>query len=192
MEIKEDVVLESTKVQKGKITSVAIEEAYARLGDFKLQDINLRFKSGEFFVILGPSGAGKTVLLDLIAGFVFPKQGRVLLDELDVPTCRPKSGASEFAITAPEPSAEDILQNKGKGMRPYEVMTTVYVVLFAVWLAGPMLLNVITLVPCFVPWKVNRSVPPVPAIVVLEVLAPLTNARLTNVMEELSKVGCQS
>jgi len=62
------------------MTSVAVEGAYARLGDFRLYDINVSVASGEFFVILGPSGAGKTVLLDLIAGFVYPRQGRVLLD----------------------------------------------------------------------------------------------------------------
>ncbi len=66
------------------MTAVSIESAHASLGDFRLRDISLRVASGEFFVILGPSGAGKTVLLDLIAGFVYPQQGRVLLDEVDV------------------------------------------------------------------------------------------------------------
>jgi molybdate/tungstate transport system ATP-binding protein len=66
------------------MTSVAVEGAYASLGDFRLQDISVSVESGEFFVILGPSGAGKTVLLDLIAGFVYPRQGRVLLDGADI------------------------------------------------------------------------------------------------------------
>ncbi|MCJ7639306.1 MAG: ATP-binding cassette domain-containing protein, partial [Euryarchaeota archaeon] len=66
------------------MTTVTVEDAHATLGDFKLRDISLNVASGEFFVILGPSGAGKTVLLDLIAGFVYPRQGRVLLDDADV------------------------------------------------------------------------------------------------------------
>ena len=66
------------------MTSVAVDGAYARLGDFSLEDINLNVESGEFFVILGPSGAGKTILLDLIAGFIYPRLGRVLLDGADV------------------------------------------------------------------------------------------------------------
>ena len=66
------------------MTTVSVEGAHATLGDFKLRDISLNVASGEFFVILGPSGAGKTVLLDLIAGFVYPRQGRVLLDDADV------------------------------------------------------------------------------------------------------------
>jgi molybdate/tungstate transport system ATP-binding protein len=73
------------------MTSVAVEGAYASLGDFRLQDISVSVESGEFFVILGPSGAGKTVLLDLIAGFIYPRQGRVLFDGADItflPTAR--------------------------------------------------------------------------------------------------------
>jgi molybdate/tungstate transport system ATP-binding protein len=66
------------------MTSVAVDGAYARLGDFSLEDITLNVESGEFFVILGPSGAGKTVLLDLVAGFIYPRLGRVLLDGADV------------------------------------------------------------------------------------------------------------
>ncbi|MGZ4891096.1 MAG: ATP-binding cassette domain-containing protein, partial [Halobacteriota archaeon] len=66
------------------MTTVSVEGAQATLGDFKLRDINFNVASGEFFVILGPSGAGKTVLLDLIAGFIYPRQGRVLLDGTDV------------------------------------------------------------------------------------------------------------
>ncbi len=72
-------------------------------------------------------------------------------------------------------------------------MTTVYTVLFIVWLVVVLtLLNVITVVPSFTPWKRNRSVPSTPATVALDVLAPLANARVTNVRDELSKVGCQS
>jgi molybdate/tungstate transport system ATP-binding protein len=66
------------------MTTISVEDAYASLGDFTLRDINLNVASGEFFVILGPSGAGKSILLDLIAGFVLPRRGRVLLDNVDV------------------------------------------------------------------------------------------------------------
>jgi molybdate/tungstate transport system ATP-binding protein len=66
------------------MTSVDVEHAYVKLGQFTLEDINLRVKSEEFFVILGPSGAGKTVLLDLIAGFTYPSKGKVFIDTDDV------------------------------------------------------------------------------------------------------------
>jgi molybdate/tungstate transport system ATP-binding protein len=37
-------------------------------------------KEGEYFVLLGPTGAGKTVLLDLVMGFHTPDKGRIVLD----------------------------------------------------------------------------------------------------------------
>lgn len=39
-----------------------------RLAGFHLQDISLEVKPWEYFVILGPTGSGKTVLLECIAG----------------------------------------------------------------------------------------------------------------------------
>ncbi|MCC5974247.1 MAG: ABC transporter ATP-binding protein [Rubellimicrobium sp.] len=44
-----------------------------------LSDISLTFGDGEFFGLLGPSGSGKTTLLRLIAGFLFPDRGRILI-----------------------------------------------------------------------------------------------------------------
>ncbi len=39
------------------------------MGDFKLDNINFSVKKGEYFVLLGQSGSGKTLLLESIAGF---------------------------------------------------------------------------------------------------------------------------
>ncbi|MDO8886887.1 ABC transporter ATP-binding protein [Candidatus Oleimmundimicrobium sp.] len=59
---------------------IEIENLDIDLGEFKLRDINLSIKEDEVFVILGPSGAGKTVLLEAIAGFFPPKKGSIILD----------------------------------------------------------------------------------------------------------------
>ena len=45
--------------------------------DFSLTDLNFTVKAGEFFVILGPSGAGKTLILEIMAGLIRPDSGRV-------------------------------------------------------------------------------------------------------------------
>ncbi|MFC1595867.1 ABC transporter ATP-binding protein [Candidatus Margulisiibacteriota bacterium] len=54
------------------------------LGQFALKSINLEIAENEYFVILGPSGAGKTVLLELIAGLCSPDQGVILLHGQDM------------------------------------------------------------------------------------------------------------
>ncbi|HOR13043.1 MAG TPA: ATP-binding cassette domain-containing protein, partial [Clostridia bacterium] len=53
-------------------------------GDAALININLYIKNGEFLTLLGPSGCGKTTMLRIIAGFVQPSSGRVLMDGKDV------------------------------------------------------------------------------------------------------------
>jgi phospholipid/cholesterol/gamma-HCH transport system ATP-binding protein len=48
-----------------------------------LRDINLRIEPGEIFVIMGPSGSGKSVLLRQIAGLDLPTSGTARIEGLD-------------------------------------------------------------------------------------------------------------
>jgi len=45
-----------------------------------LQQINLIMEDGDFVVTIGASGCGKSTLLNLIAGFLAPTEGRIMLD----------------------------------------------------------------------------------------------------------------
>jgi len=54
-----------------------LKNIYKRLGDFNLKDINMEINEGEYFVILGPTGTGKTVVLEVIAGMYRPDRGEV-------------------------------------------------------------------------------------------------------------------
>lgn len=47
---------------------LSLDRLSLTLGEFRLNDISLDIKKGEFFVILGKSGAGKTLILESIAG----------------------------------------------------------------------------------------------------------------------------
>jgi len=45
-----------------------------------LKNVSLELKEGEIMSVLGPSGCGKTTLLNIVAGFLAPTEGQVLLD----------------------------------------------------------------------------------------------------------------
>ena len=57
--------------------SIRLRNINKDFGDFHLSDIDLNIDNGEFFVILGPSGAGKTLILEILAGLTRPDRGAV-------------------------------------------------------------------------------------------------------------------
>ena len=46
--------------------------------------LSLRIEHGEFMALLGPSGCGKTTTLNLLAGFIEPSEGAILIDTRSV------------------------------------------------------------------------------------------------------------
>ena len=46
-----------------------------------LSNLNLNIKDGEFFVLLGPTGAGKTTTLRIISGLEKPDSGKIMFNE---------------------------------------------------------------------------------------------------------------
>ncbi len=55
-----------------------------------VRDFNLPVEGGEFCTLLGPSGSGKTTTLMMIAGFVQPTRGRILINGSDVTRLPPQ------------------------------------------------------------------------------------------------------
>jgi spermidine/putrescine transport system ATP-binding protein len=70
--------------------SVQIDNVTHRYGrTTALKNVGLAVTPGEFVTFLGPSGCGKTTLLRVIAGFLRPSEGRVLLQGRDVTAVPP-------------------------------------------------------------------------------------------------------
>lgn len=69
---------------------IQIDNVSIHLGEFDLRNIRLQIHEGEYFVLLGPTGAGKSVLLECIAGIYAPDSGRVLIGGQDVTRLYPE------------------------------------------------------------------------------------------------------
>ncbi len=65
--------------------SIVLEHLTKRYGGHPVvNDVSLEIADGEFFVLLGSSGSGKTTVLNMVAGLSGVDQGRILLHGRDV------------------------------------------------------------------------------------------------------------
>lgn len=63
-----------------------------------LKDISLEVSAGETIAVVGPSGAGKTTLINLIPRFFDPQQGKILIDGMDIKFIQKQSLREQIAI----------------------------------------------------------------------------------------------
>jgi len=75
---------------------IEIKNLAVDLGTFQLQDINLKIEPGEYFIILGPTGSGKTILLESIAGLYPIKSGEIWLNGREVTKLEPEKRGIGF------------------------------------------------------------------------------------------------
>lgn len=66
------------KIIEFKNVDLAFQTKTQKIEIFK--DLNISFSKGEFVTIMGPSGMGKSTLLNLISGFVKPNEGEILVN----------------------------------------------------------------------------------------------------------------
>ncbi len=67
-----------------------------------LKNVNFKIKKGEILALVGPSGGGKSTLVDLIPRFYDPVQGSILLDDIDIKKIKIKSLRSMMGIVTQE------------------------------------------------------------------------------------------
>ena len=63
---------------------ITIENLSLQLGDFKLNDLNMSLPAGEYGVLMGPTGCGKTTIVEAICGLRRIVSGKIVLDQLDI------------------------------------------------------------------------------------------------------------
>jgi sulfate transport system ATP-binding protein len=79
--------------------SIVLEGVTKRFGQHTVvNDVSLEIKDGEFFVLLGSSGSGKTTVLNIIAGLVSADAGNILLHGRDVSHLPPQKRNTGFVF----------------------------------------------------------------------------------------------
>ena len=68
-----------------------------------LKDISLEARPGEVVAIVGPTGAGKTTLVNLLVRFFDPWSGRITVDGLDLRSKRHQSVREQIALVLQDP-----------------------------------------------------------------------------------------
>jgi subfamily B ATP-binding cassette protein MsbA len=88
---------------RGELSFEQVGFAYAADGPSALQDVTLQVHRGETIALVGPSGGGKTTLLNLIPRFYDATEGRVLVDGHDVRALTLSSLRRQIALVTQEP-----------------------------------------------------------------------------------------
>jgi molybdate/tungstate transport system ATP-binding protein len=76
---------------------VAVQNLSHSWDHFALTNINLSVAQGSYFVLLGPTGSGKTLLLEAVVGAYRPREGNIIVDGEDVSSLPPEKRKISYA-----------------------------------------------------------------------------------------------
>jgi PrtD family type I secretion system ABC transporter len=89
-------VPENTGISSGRLIVDNLGVELPGSGKFLLKGVSFSLAPGECLGIIGPSGSGKSMLGQIIAGISAPTQGRVLLDSVNVQVLRDGGGGCQL------------------------------------------------------------------------------------------------
>jgi subfamily B ATP-binding cassette protein MsbA len=85
---------------KGAITFRGVGFTYPGAAHAAVHDVDLTVRPGETIALVGPSGAGKTTLVNLIPRFIRPTAGEILLDGIPVADLTLRSLRGQIALVS--------------------------------------------------------------------------------------------
>jgi ATP-binding cassette, subfamily B, multidrug efflux pump len=89
----------------GKISEVSLENVFFAYvtGETVLKNVSFSITAGETLAIVGPTGSGKTTIINLIIRFYDPASGRVLVNGMDIKKMYSPSIRAKMALVMQDP-----------------------------------------------------------------------------------------
>ena len=84
-DFRKKILSESKRMSfSNEIELISVSYKYPESDDYAIHDINLTIPKGHAVAFVGPSGAGKTTLVDVILGLLTPDSGTIKVDGVDI------------------------------------------------------------------------------------------------------------
>ena len=90
--------------------SLSLRGVTKAFNGFRLHDVSLELDTGEYFVLVGPTGSGKTLLLETINGFHAVDSGSILFNGEDITALPPNKRSIGYVPQTPNLSQERTLR----------------------------------------------------------------------------------
>jgi len=88
---------------KGRVTFEDVSFRYEDADEYVLKEINFDITPGQMVAFVGPTGAGKTSMINLLMRFYDPQEGTILVDGHDVRSVQLRSLRNQMALVLQEP-----------------------------------------------------------------------------------------